>query len=44
LNPAQSITEIAHQLGFSDAAHFCRVFTRFQHRSPRAYRHRYAVR
>lgn len=43
LNPDQTITEIAHALGYSDAAHFCRIFTRHQKCSPRAYRQRYGV-
>jgi AraC family L-rhamnose operon regulatory protein RhaS len=33
-----SITQIAHQCGFSDSAYFNRVFKSFTARTPRAYR------
>jgi AraC-like DNA-binding protein/mannose-6-phosphate isomerase-like protein (cupin superfamily) len=41
LNPRNSITEIAYSLGFSDAAHLCRLFQRYQGLSPRGYRKKY---
>ena len=31
--------EIAHDCGFANANYFCKVFRRFQHMSPAAYRH-----
>jgi AraC family L-rhamnose operon regulatory protein RhaS len=30
LNPRPTITEVAADLGFSDAPHFCRVFKRYK--------------
>lgn len=41
LNPRHSITDIALALGFSDAAHFSRLFHRNQGLSPRDYRRMY---
>ena len=41
LNPRNSITDVAYALGFSDAAHFSRLFRRYQGQSPRKYRKMY---
>jgi len=41
LDPARSITGIAGQLGFCDAAHFCNAFKRIHGQSPSAYRKHY---
>ena len=41
LNPQNSITEVGHQLGYSDAAHLCRFFKQHIRMTPRAYRKRY---
>ena len=41
LNPRPSVTEIAADLGFSDAPHFCRVFKRYKGMTPSEYRHIY---
>lgn len=41
LNSGHSITEVAHQLGYADAAHFCRLFKRHRGMSPREYRRTY---
>jgi AraC-like DNA-binding protein len=41
LNPQNRITQIAHQLGYSDAAHFNRLFKRFRGMAPRVYRKTY---
>lgn len=38
LNPLRSITDIAMELGYSDTAHFSRVFRRYYHTSPRDFR------
>jgi AraC-like DNA-binding protein/mannose-6-phosphate isomerase-like protein (cupin superfamily) len=43
LNPRPSITEIAADLGFSDAPHFCRLFKRYKGMTPSAYRTLYNV-
>lgn len=43
LNPAPSVTEVAGDLGFSDAPHFCRVFKRYKGMTPTQYRHIYNV-
>lgn len=43
LNPRPSITEIAAELGFSDAPHFCRLFKRYKGMTPSAYRTIYNV-
>ena len=43
LNPVPSITEIATELGFSDAPHFCRVFKRYRTMTPTDYRRLYRV-
>ncbi|MCC6581693.1 MAG: helix-turn-helix domain-containing protein [Phycisphaeraceae bacterium] len=43
LHPRPSVTDIAHALGFADAAHFSRMFRRFQNCSPRAWRRRHAA-
>ena len=43
LNPVPSITEIAAELGFSDAPHFCRVFKRYRTMTPTDYRRLYRV-
>ena len=41
LNPRNSVTDVAVALGFSDAAHFSRLFSRYQRVSPREYRKMY---
>lgn len=38
LNPARSITEVAHTLGFSDSSHFGREFRREFSQTPHAFR------
>ena len=38
LNPRPSVTEVAAELGFSDAPHFCRVFKRYKGMTPSDYR------
>jgi AraC-like DNA-binding protein/mannose-6-phosphate isomerase-like protein (cupin superfamily) len=43
LNPRHSITDIALTLGFSDAAHFSRLFRRYHGASPREYRNTYVA-
>ncbi|HZY50457.1 MAG TPA: AraC family transcriptional regulator [Devosia sp.] len=43
LNPAPSVTEVAAELGYSDAPHFCRVFKRYRGMTPSAYRELYNV-
>ena len=43
LNPRPSITEIAAELGYSDAPHFCRLFKRYQGMTPSEYRTIYNV-
>jgi len=43
LNPRPSITEIAADLGYSDAPHFCRLFKRYKGMTPSAYRAVYNV-
>ena len=43
LNPRPSITEIAMDLGFSDAPHFCRMFKRYKEMTPSQYRKVYQV-
>lgn len=43
LNPAPSVTEVAAELGFSDAPHFCRVFKRYKGMTPSEYRDIYDV-
>ena len=43
LNPRPSITEIAAELGFSDAPHFCRLFKRYKAMTPSEYRALYNV-
>lgn len=40
LTPHASATEVAYQLGFSDSAHFARMFRRIMGVSPTAYRER----
>jgi AraC family transcriptional regulator, L-rhamnose operon regulatory protein RhaS len=41
LLPDRTITEVAADLGYSDAPHFCRLFKRHRGMSPRGYRARY---
>ena len=43
LNPGPSVTEIAADLGFSDAPHFCRLFKRYKGMTPSEYRVIYNV-
>jgi AraC-like DNA-binding protein len=43
LNPRQRVTEIAADLGFSDAPHFCRLFKRYKGMTPSEYRAIYNV-
>jgi AraC family L-rhamnose operon regulatory protein RhaS len=38
LNPRPTITEVAAELGYSDAPHFCRVFKRYKGITPSDYR------
>jgi AraC family L-rhamnose operon regulatory protein RhaS len=42
VDPRYSITEIALELGYSDAPHLCRMFKRYRGMSPMAYRSTYA--
>jgi len=44
LNPRPSVTEIAADLGYSDAPHFCRMFKRYKGLTPSEYRTIYNVR
>lgn len=44
LNPRHSATDVAHALGFSDSAHFTRLFRRYHGLSPREYRKMYLPR
>lgn len=41
LDLSRSLTEIAHDLGFCDSAHFTNMFKKHQGITPIAYRHRY---
>jgi AraC-like DNA-binding protein/mannose-6-phosphate isomerase-like protein (cupin superfamily) len=41
LDARKSVTSIAYELGFADAAHLSRMFGRFHGLSPRAFRQRY---
>lgn len=41
LNPRPSVTEVAADLGFSDAPHFCRMFKRYKGMTPSEYREMY---
>jgi len=43
LHVGHSITDVAHTLGFCDAAHFCHQFKRHKGMSPRTYRKLFAV-
>jgi len=43
LNTSQSITDIAHALGYCHSAHFCTAFKRIRGLTPLAYRQRYGV-
>jgi AraC-like DNA-binding protein/mannose-6-phosphate isomerase-like protein (cupin superfamily) len=43
LDPERSITEVAMELGFADAAHFSRLFGKYAGLTPRAYREKYRV-
>jgi AraC-like DNA-binding protein len=43
LDPANSATRVALELGFADAAHFSRLFRRHMGLGPRDYRKKYAV-
>lgn len=43
LDPMPSVTEVAADLGFSDAPHFCRVFKRYKGMTPTEYRTIYNV-
>jgi AraC-like DNA-binding protein/mannose-6-phosphate isomerase-like protein (cupin superfamily) len=43
LNPRPSVTEVAADLGFSDAPHFCRVFKRYKGMTPSDYRKIYSA-
>jgi two-component system response regulator YesN len=38
LDTREPLKQIADRCGFSDANYFCKVFRRFQHMSPAAYR------
>ena len=44
LDPQRSVTEIAHVLGYCDAAHLHHMFVRYQGMSPTRYRRLYAPR
>lgn len=44
LDAEREVSEVAHALGFCDAAHFSKVFRRVQGMSPRAYRVQYGLR
>ena len=37
-NPETTVTDVAHNLGYSDSAHFSRAFRRMSGVSPRVYR------
>ena len=41
LNPDCNISDVAHRLGYSDAAHLSRMFNRYRGMSPREYRRMY---
>jgi len=41
LVPGRTITDVAADLGYSDAPHFCRLFKRHRGMSPRTYKSRY---
>ena len=41
LNPRPSVTQVALDLGFSDAPHFCRMFKRDKAMTPTDYRRIY---
>jgi AraC-like DNA-binding protein/mannose-6-phosphate isomerase-like protein (cupin superfamily) len=43
LNPDQTITEVAMELGFATGAHFCSAFRKYRGVSPREYRKHYAA-
>lgn len=43
LDPANSATRVAFELGFADAAHFSRLFRRHMGLGPREYRRKYEV-
>lgn len=43
LDGSRTITEIALAMGFADAAHFSRVFSKYAGLTPRAYRRKYGV-
>lgn len=43
LDAERTVTEIAHELGFADAAHFSRIFSKYAGLTPRAYRAKYRV-
>jgi len=43
LEDPDSITNIALRLGFSDTAHFSRIFKRFKGVTPTNFRHKYAL-
>ena len=40
LNTSRSVTQVAHECGFADTAHFCRWFKRTYGETPRAFRTR----
>jgi AraC-like DNA-binding protein len=41
LDPGWTVTEVAMQLGYADASHFCRLFRKYAYLSPFAYRRKY---
>lgn len=43
LDAQRSVTELAMELGFSDAAHFSRLFKKYSGLTPRDYRRKYGV-
>jgi AraC-like DNA-binding protein len=43
LNPLQRVTEIGSELGYSDTAHFSRVFHRYYGLSPREFRENHGI-
>jgi len=43
MDPRYSITDVALELGYSDAPHLCRMFKRYRGMSPMAYRSTYAA-
>lgn len=43
LNPLRAITDIAMELGYSDTAHFSRIFRRYYQMSPRDFRVRHGI-